>query len=114
MAQIEKEKRLRRTIAIPGVGNTVVELSENGIKFRAPGTKLSVSAQWAELVNSCKTPPGLPKKFENNPLTFLQHQASIQNKKRALRLTQTIINEIAGIPLTNRSSGNSQRADLIH
>jgi hypothetical protein len=106
--------KVRRTIVVPGVGNVVIELSSAGIKFRAPGTKLGVSAQWADLVNSCKAPPGLPKKFENNPLAFLQHQASTQNKKRALRLTQRIIDEIAGIPQINSSSGNSQRAELVH
>jgi hypothetical protein len=104
--QIDKDKRLRRTVAIPGVvGETVVEISEAGIEFRARGTKLSVAARWPELVNCCTTPSNLPKRFENNPLTFLQHQASVQSTKRALRLTQKIVNEIAGI---NSSSGLGQ------
>jgi hypothetical protein len=101
--------KVRRIVTIQGVaGDVYAELTAKGITFKARGTKRGVYATWPELASACHTPSDLPRKFQNRPLEFLSHQATEQNKRKAMRLEQQITSEIAQL------HAQPQNAETIH
>lgn len=84
-AELKPDQKLRRLVHVYGVpGAVVVTLTNAGISFQVPRTKLSVHLSWLETVKFCHTPDNVPSIFEGRPLEFLIKQQQ-EAEKRAVK-----------------------------
>lgn len=80
------ERGLRRLVPIYGLNDDIIViLTQEGITFKAPGTKLGAQATWSQLVGVCTLPESVHKKFVN-PFEFLRSQTKEHQKRMVKRL----------------------------
>lgn len=67
---------LRREIKVSGIDLPVVlTLTSEGVTAKVRGSKIGVSAPWAQIITVCSTPESAPGKLHGQPLNFLQDAA---------------------------------------
>lgn len=83
MAELREDQKLRRLVKVYGIEGLVeVTLSKDGVSFRVPRTKMTVSMTWPAAVAACETPGNVPCFLAGNPVQTLQHQVK-QVQRRA-------------------------------
>src|SRR5258708_35188706 len=90
--ELKPDQKLRRQVKVYSIeGQLIVTLTNVGISFQAPRTKLAVHLTWPEVVKACHTPDNVPSIFEGRPVEFLQRQAQEATKravKKAIKKAQ--------------------------
>jgi hypothetical protein len=95
MPKLREDRSLKRDVKVYGIeGEVVVDITRDGISFKAKGTRVGVSATWPELIGACPTPGNLPSKFNRQPYAFLQFQGKEQQKRMQEKLKKEIAKEI--------------------
>lgn len=90
---LQEGQALKRLIHVYGVeGQIEVSLSEDGLAFRIPGTRKSVSMTWPEAVKAAKAEADTPAWLANDPLKFLQTEVE-KLRKRAVKRAEKAKNE---------------------
>lgn len=85
MAELREDQKLRRLVKVYGIEGLVeVTLSKDGVSFRIPRTKMTVSMTWPQAVEACDTPGNVPCFLAHNPVDTLKHQVK-QVQKRAAK-----------------------------
>lgn len=80
---VKLEKSLEREIRVYGVeGPVIVTIAPEGLEFRLPGSRKTVTISWTNVVGEAETPATVPSYLMGKPLEFLQQQAREIIKRR--------------------------------
>jgi hypothetical protein len=77
-----KRRPIERELHIHGVPTpVVVEITEDGLSFRIPGTRSRVRLSWYRAVESSETEVNVPSFLMGRPLELLKYKAGKKAEK---------------------------------
>jgi hypothetical protein len=77
------DKNLNRKITVPGIGDLVITIAPEGVRFRLKGSQREITAPWADVIAACATPVNVPKYLNGSPFAFLQYVGEQITQRRA-------------------------------
>lgn len=81
--KLAEGQSLKRRVRIHGIGEVEVAISEEGIAFRAPGTKTSTTLRWMSAVSFSMTPANVKSYYMGKPTQFLSSQVQKGEERAA-------------------------------